>query len=204
MICTSLVAFWGTWLSGREISEEIILSAASLSAEIPPSAAVISYPEWTWVDQPGTLKIDIISEKMKSPPESGDIGSFVEVRVDAPGIFVRPPGSLTQPLIPGKPVHFQWDLTSSKGGEWQGLIWIYYQLVNVHSGQTQQIPVLAKSITIGCWSLFGLSISTIRWIVISLLGIGIGWQILSTLQSPKSSRSTTKTSSLTKKSIKKI
>ncbi|HEY9076810.1 MAG TPA: hypothetical protein VIO61_09760 [Anaerolineaceae bacterium] len=175
----------GTWWTGREIRETILLDAGNFPAGIEPRSAVISYPEWTWVDQPGKIKVDITPDQVRSAQIPGELGWFMEVRVDAPGVVVRPPGSLTQPLVPGKPVHFEWEATPSQGEEWKGVIWVYYQVVNKQSGQTQEIPVLAKQITIHTWSLFDLPLSTTRWLAISLLGIGIGCQILAMIRYPK-------------------
>ena len=142
-----IILLWGAWpLEKRSRSAPILLQEGS----IPPTAsnvpgynarqAKLEWPGTMRAGDPGSIRFEL--EAVRSGTALG-IGSggesvdhwLVQARLDLAGVAAVPPGEVSEPLRPGHPALFQWDVRTKKPGLYQGTLWIYSRAVPGQAGE---------------------------------------------------------------------
>lgn len=80
----------------------------------------------------------------------------VEASLQLPGLDVHPAGSIFQRLGPDHPADFHWRVTGAGNTRVAGTLWMYVHFTPPDGGQTAQILLLARSLTVDTRSFLGL------------------------------------------------
>jgi hypothetical protein len=101
---------------------------------------------------------------------------LVETRLELAGLTATPYAEVSEPLRPGRPVLFQWEVRPDKSGEFQGTLWIYSRTVPGQSdqadpGSNRQVLSMQR-IKLRVISLFGLSGASAR--ILGIVGSALG------------------------------
>lgn len=107
---------------------------------------------------------------------SGDISPVIKVRLELTGTFYSPEGELLEPLKPGIPVKFRWDLRPYDDDNVSGNLWVYLVLVSTEEGEVFRRALSAQELNIDVISLFGLPGSTTR--ILGVIGIALGLSLV--------------------------
>ena len=109
---------------------------------------------------------------------------LAEARLDMPGIDVRPPGLIGEPLLPGQSVTFLWSVAPTDVGTYRGTVWFYLHFIPKDGGRDIRQALSAQTIDIETTSLFGIQAAPARWLgvvgtfISSLLGLPFLDQLL--------------------------
>lgn len=175
-----IILLWGAWpFEKRSRTTPILIREAS----IPPAAtsgpghearqASLEWPGTMRAGDTGSIRFELEAARSGTalgigPGGEADDHWLVQARLDVAGVAAVPPGEVSEPLRPGHPALFQWDVRTKKPGLYQGTLWIYSRAVPGQAGeegleQNRQV----------------LSAQRIEFWVISLLGLdGIQARIL--------------------------
>jgi hypothetical protein len=78
-----------------------------------------------------------------------------EARLDMAGMEVQPPGTISEPLLPGQPVTFYWSIRPNESGNFEGTAWLHLRFIPKIGGEESRIPVSAQFLEIEVRSLLG-------------------------------------------------
>lgn len=95
-----------------------------------------------------------------------------EAELDLAGMNVRPPGPVSEPLLPGESAGFNWIVRPAEPATYQGTVWLFLVFVDRQTQNQTRLALSAQSIRIEAANLAGLSGSTSR--VAGGLGTMIG------------------------------
>ena len=102
---------------------------------------------------------------------------LAEARLDMAGVDVRPPDTVSEPLLPGQGATFFWSIHPVEAGRFTGTVWFYLRFIPKNGEPERRQTVSAQAIEIEATTLFGLRGELARWLgvvgafVSSLLGI---------------------------------
>jgi len=97
---------------------------------------------------------------------------LVKTRFDIPGVDFAPRGELFEPLKPGVPVKYNWQIRPGETGEYQGTVWVHLIYIPLADGESEQRLLSIQQVDIRSMDFFGLNGSQAR--VIGTLGTIIG------------------------------
>jgi len=98
----------------------------------------------------------------------------LEARVELAGIDVNPSGVISKNILPGQKISFTWVILGKFTGEFQGMIWLYMNLIPKESSEkTLKEIILAKPINIQVHNFLGLRINFVRVIMSVLIFVSI-------------------------------
>ena len=110
-----------------------------------------------------------------------------EARLDIAGMEVQPPGTISEPLSPGKSVTFYWSVRPEEAGRYEGIAWLHLRfipLVNLNGEKESRIPISVQFFEIEAKSFLGfLSGGTARSVgaLGSVLGSVLGFPFVDDL-----------------------
>jgi hypothetical protein len=99
---------------------------------------------------------------------------LAEARLEMGGIQVRPPDTVSEPLLPGQSVTFFWSVQPNETGRFKGTLWFYLRFVPKNGGPETRQAISAQEIEIESTTLFGLRAEAAR-------GLGLAGAFFSTL-----------------------
>ena len=82
-----------------------------------------------------------------------------EARLDMAGMEVRPPGTISEPMTPGKAVTFYWSVRPEESGKYEGTVWLHLRFVpmaDLNGEQEGRIPVSVQFLEIEAKSFVGM------------------------------------------------
>jgi hypothetical protein len=185
---------WCFWpLSTTEIS--LKLSGDKLQAIYPDTkvptfllqeqrSLVVKYPGTVRLGEPQMVTLTWkTANSQPALPSNSSINDqpsiLTESRLDILGFSMTPSGSIDAPLPEGQTISLSWQITPIETGLSTGTIWSYLSLPSIsndnsndQSSQNEFKPIAAQDFNIRVISLFGLGISTLKWL--SYLGIPLG------------------------------
>jgi hypothetical protein len=105
---------------------------------------------------------------------------IAEARFDLAGMEVRPPDVVSEALLPGSSVTFQWSIrpTDAQGvGVYRGTIWLYLRFIDKQSGEESRKTVSAQIVEIEAVNFLGLSgeVARTTGVIGSVVGTIIGF-----------------------------
>jgi hypothetical protein len=83
---------------------------------------------------------------------------IAEARLDMAGMGVQPPGTISEPLTPGKSVTFYWSVRPEESGKYEGTAWLHLRFIpmtTLNGEQESRIPVSVQFLEIEAKSLLG-------------------------------------------------
>jgi hypothetical protein len=81
---------------------------------------------------------------------------IAEARLDMAGMEVRPPETISSPLLPGETVTFYWSVKPESSGAFKGTAWLHLRFVNKATGEESQRAISAQVVEIHTTDLLGL------------------------------------------------
>jgi hypothetical protein len=105
---------------------------------------------------------------------------IAEARFDLAGMEVRPSELVSEALLPGNLVTFQWSVRPEDVGFYRGTIWFYLRFVDKQSGEESRKTVSAQIVEIEAVNILGLSGEWARTtgIIGSVVGTILGFPFL--------------------------
>jgi hypothetical protein len=105
---------------------------------------------------------------------------IAEARFDLAGMEVRPSELVSEALLPGNLVTFQWSVRPEDVGFYRGTIWLYLRFVDKQSGEESRKTVSAQIVEIEAVNILGLSGEWARTtgIIGSVVGTILGFPFL--------------------------
>jgi hypothetical protein len=97
---------------------------------------------------------------------------IAEARFDLAGMEVRPPDLVSEALLPGNSVTFQWSIRPQEVGLYRGTIWLYLRFVDRQSQEESRKTVSAQLVEIEAVNFLGLSGELAR--TTGILGSALG------------------------------
>jgi hypothetical protein len=97
---------------------------------------------------------------------------IAEAKLDLPGLAVRPPGLVSQPLEAGRGVTFTWYIQPQETGQVTGTAWFFLRFAPQAGGPGSELPVAALPVEFAVVSLAGLDGGAAR--VVGAIGALIG------------------------------
>jgi len=134
-----------------------------------PHSARITYPGLIRIGEHGRILFSLEPQpKSDSSPSVSD-NLLIEARLEMPEVSINPPGSISQPLVQGRGLAFNWEVVPTRAGHIAGTLWVstYYQ--EKGTDQMERTPFLAYPINVTVFSLLGLPALLVQWIC----GIGL-------------------------------
>lgn len=80
---------------------------------------------------------------------------IAEARLDMAGMEVQPPGTISEPLLPGQSVTFYWSVRPNESGKYEGAAWLHLRAVPKGGGEETRIPVSVQFLEIRANSFLG-------------------------------------------------
>lgn len=81
-----------------------------------------------------------------------------EARLDMAGMEVQPPGTISEPLTPGKSVTFYWSVRPEDSGRYEGAAWLHLRFIpmtDINGEQESRIPISVQFLEIEAESFLG-------------------------------------------------
>jgi hypothetical protein len=81
-----------------------------------------------------------------------------EARLDMAGMEVQPPGTISEPMTPGKPVTFYWSVRPEESGRYEGTTWLHLRFIpmtTLNGEQENRIAISAQFLEIEAKSFLG-------------------------------------------------
>jgi hypothetical protein len=81
-----------------------------------------------------------------------------EARLDMAGMEVQPPGMISEPMTPGKPVTFYWSVRPEESGRYEGTAWLHLRFIpmtTINGEQESRIPVSVQFLEVEAKSFLG-------------------------------------------------
>jgi hypothetical protein len=102
---------------------------------------------------------------------------IAESRLDLAGMEVRPAELVSEALLPGNSVTFQWSIRPASVGVYRGTIWLYLRFVDKQNGDESRKTISAQIVEIESVNFLGLSGEFARTtgIIGSVVGTIIGF-----------------------------
>jgi hypothetical protein len=99
---------------------------------------------------------------------------IAEAELELPRLHVRPPGVVSQPLLPGQNITFSWSVRPEEAGKYSGTVWFTLRFLPI--GQVTrpegELPVAALPVEFEVVSLAGLTGGSAR--LLGIIGIFLG------------------------------
>jgi hypothetical protein len=105
---------------------------------------------------------------------------IAEAVVDLPGMEVRPPRAVSEPLLPGQTVDFRWDVRPPISGMFRGTVWLFLVFIDKSTGEQSRTALVAQSISIEVGDFLGLDGRTTRLAGAagSMIGVALAFPFL--------------------------
>lgn len=87
---------------------------------------------------------------------------LAEARLDMAGVEVRPPDTVSEPLLPGQTATFFWSVSPTEVGSFKGTVWFYLHFVPKDGGQESRQALSAQVIEIESTALLGIQAGQAR------------------------------------------
>jgi hypothetical protein len=87
---------------------------------------------------------------------------IAEARLDMAGVEISPPGTTSEPLLPGQSVTFFWSVRTEAGGTYRGTVWLHLRFVDKVSGAESRRAVSAQQIELQAVNFLGMSAGVAR------------------------------------------
>ncbi|MBN1450130.1 MAG: hypothetical protein JW963_03870 [Anaerolineales bacterium] len=141
---------------GEKEAQPAILESRRLTLEFPPvmrtgdSARIRLQLE---VDDRGNIIPTAVVEGNVVTGEVVEIpnlyethNAIAEARLDMAGMEVQPPGTISEPLTPGKSVTFYWSVRPEESGRYEGTAWLHLRFIPMTSLSGEQESRIAVSV----------------------------------------------------------
>ena len=166
-VSTGILA-WGVWPL-QDDSESIMIPQ--------DHRLVLDWPGTVRSGDSQTVRMQIESnpagERLSTTAASlaggGATNVLAAARLEFGGLPFYPAEMVSQPLRPGKPVAFRWQINPESKGVYTGVAWLYFLSIPLGGGPETVTPISAQEIEIRTVDLFGLSGPAARF----LGGLGI-------------------------------
>jgi hypothetical protein len=151
--------------TGEGVPQPAILESRRLTFEFPPemrtgdSARIRLQLE---VDDQGNLvptavvEGNVVTGEVVEIPNLYETHNVIaEARLDMAGMEVQPPGTISEALLPGKPVTFYWSVRPEDAGSYEGAAWLHLRFVPRNGGEEMRVPVSVQFLEIKATSFLG-------------------------------------------------
>jgi hypothetical protein len=155
-------------VGGGEAPQPAIPESRRLTLEFPPvirtgdSARIRMQLE---VDDQGNITPTAVVEGNVVTGEVVEIPNLyethlvvAEARLDMAGMEVQPPGTISEPLTPGKSVTFYWSVRPAESGKYEGTAWLHLHFIpmtTLNGEQESRIVVSVQFLEIEARSFLG-------------------------------------------------
>lgn len=153
-------------------------------AVLDPRILTLLWPHSVRLGDAGRISLDFVRDPADSAlgrgdtPQSGASGFnvMVDARLEMPDARIVPLGLVSQTMLPGQPIHFEWQVAPYEPGDVDGTVWVYLRYVAADSGEQQQVLIAVKPVRVRSVALLGLPAGVVRaagWVGI-VAGIILG------------------------------
>jgi len=148
---------------------------------------IIEWPEHLRVGESDFLLLSIAVDEngqvtaSTQPSGSSDAGMPVDIpnlyethnvmaaaRLEISGMQVAQE-EIREPLRPGKPATFRWNIRAGEAGKYRGVLWLHLEFVPKHGGDIERMTLLARPVEIEAVSILGMPVYLAR----GLAGLGL-------------------------------
>lgn len=98
-----------------------------------------------------------------------------EARLEMAGVYLNPPGMISEPLRPGGLLTFTWGVHANSVGRYEGTVWFYLRFVPLDGGPGERVAISAQKVGFDSVDLWGLDRSAARWLGVFGLALGLGF-----------------------------
>ncbi|MGC1379176.1 MAG: hypothetical protein WA821_23300 [Anaerolineales bacterium] len=167
---------WSLSTPARAVRRQII-QPTQMQLPTPPAAATqsaaavpemrslsIDYPPVIRADEADRVRLTVeMDRQVAGIPSVYDTHHVLaEARLEMGGIQVRPPDTVSEPLLPGQSVTFFWSVQPNEAGRFKGTLWFYLRFVPKDGGPEVRQAISAQEIEIESTTLFGLRAEAAR------------------------------------------
>ncbi len=82
---------------------------------------------------------------------------IAEAELDLAGVDVRPPETISEPLLPGQSATFYWSVRPQGSGTFRGTAWLFLRFIDKATKEESRIPLSAQTVEISTSDLFGMT-----------------------------------------------
>lgn len=152
-------------------------SAAQQPLAVPETRSLsVDYPPAIRADEADRVRLTVETDRqvagIPSVYDTHDV--LAEARLEMGGVQVRPPDTVSEPLLPGQSVTFFWSVQPNEAGRFKGTLWFYLRFVPKDGGPEVRQAISAQEIEIESTTLFGLRAEAAR-------GLGLAGVFVSAL-----------------------
>ena len=164
----SLTFACGTPASSRTVSllPSGLADSSAPAALLEPRLLTLDWPTVIRLGDVATIRLTLMMDADRGLTVTVPLGDvyagynvITEAELDLPRLPVRPPGVVSQSLLPGQNITFSWSIRPGEVGRYSGTVW--FTLRFVPSGQANspesELPVAALPVEFEVLSLAGLT-----------------------------------------------
>ncbi|MEJ5225099.1 MAG: hypothetical protein WHV44_11640 [Anaerolineales bacterium] len=175
---------WTDWPPAAEQSRIFLRpNAASLPAAPNPPPGVLEprvlsllWPRAMRLGDFGRIRLEVApdpSAPLPGPADASAMHLMLDARLEMPyARTVPPPGLVSQTMLPGQTVVFEWQVSPYEAGDVEGAVWVYYRFVVPESGEQEQVLMAVQPVRVRAVTLLGLSAGVAR--IIGWGGVVLG------------------------------
>jgi hypothetical protein len=134
-----------------------------------PYSARISHPGLIRIGEHGRILFSLEPQPESDSSPSVSDNLLIEARLDMPEVSINPQGSISQPLVRGKGLAFNWEVVPTRAGHITGTLWVSTYYEEKGKDQMERAPFLAYPLNVTVFSFLGLPAPLVQW----LCGIGL-------------------------------
>lgn len=183
---------WAAWPLPADQSQVFLrpdFLSLPQSLHLPPGAVqprilVLTWPRVVRLGDSGRITLDVLPDPASSTTLTVDgvqPNLMVDARLEIPDArLLPPPGLVSQTLLTGQSLHFEWRVAPYRATEINGVAWVYYRFVVSETGQQEQVLVAVKPVQMQVVSLAGLSAGVVRaagWVGV-VLGVILSFPLV--------------------------
>lgn len=142
---------------------------------------IVTWPERLRLGDSGLAHLELDLVDAGSPFEAApnvfeSYTVVAEARLELSGALYRPEGDVSQALLPGKPLPFQWSVRADAPGKYDGTLWLHLRFAPLADGTEQRSVLTAQRISFEVTDFCGLSgaLARILGCVGAVLGAVLG------------------------------
>ena len=141
--------------------------AAPQRSAVPETRSLsIDYSPAIRVDETDQVRLTVEMDKqavdIPSVYDTHDV--LAEARLEMGGIQVRPPDTVSEPLLPRQSVTLFWSVNPNEAGRFKGTLWFYLRFIPKNGGPESRQTISAQEIEIEATTFFGLQTEAARWL----------------------------------------
>ena len=173
LISSAGVFLWGIWPS-EHLSQDLLVVGDTHRLRVTWPGAIRSGDQGVIglhlepvagaslekTGRPASREVIGMRSQTSGAPDAPHV--LAEARLEMTGVLVSPGESISQPVLPGKRLAFEWTATPTGSGKMEGVLWLHLRFFSLPGGTETEMPVLARKVTILAVDLFSLGGPTAR------------------------------------------